>query len=95
MSIRFTPTSNKCVNRVLIEKISVVASAYCESGTLHIGYALHLNDLRESSYIPDDSSLPTLVVCSKGNSVVDIKGNNAKIKNEVITALRDRFISRI
>lgn len=92
MSIYFSKDSNLCVNRTLVNSIQAIAQAYCESGMLHIGYAVRLRDVRESHYIPDCDALPTLVVCSIGNEVTDIHGMYAGEESEVIKALKAKFI---
>lgn len=88
MAINFTKNSNKCTHAALRENVLLVAEAYCGSGLLHIGYVLHnLTDKRESQYVPADSDLPTLVICSVGDSVVDIR-SIYDVEHESITALK-------
>lgn len=92
MSIYFTKNSNVCVNRALVDSIQAIAKAYCESGMLHIGYAVRLKDVRESHYIPDCDALPTIVICSIGDEVTDIRCIYADEESEVITELKAKYI---
>jgi len=73
MGISYTKNSNKCIDGSLREKILLVAQAYCESGLLHIGYALHhITDTRESQFIPVDDVLPTIVIYSVNKDVTGV-----------------------
>ena len=87
MAIEYTKNSNKCVQGRLRDSIAEVAQAYCESGLLHIGYALRINDIRESQYVPALDGLPTLVICSVGDKVVDVR-SIYDTNHEEVTALK-------
>jgi len=74
MAINYTKNSNKLIHDALRDNILLVAQAYCQSGLLHIGYALHhLTGTRESQYVPADSRLPTLVICSVNKEITGVR----------------------
>jgi len=76
---------------VLKDAIEAVANAYHKSGLLHIGYvAHHLIDRRESLYVPEKDNMPTLVIYSLGNRVVDLK-NIYDVETEEVTALKSNL----
>ena len=88
MAISFTKNSNKHIDHTLRDKILSVAQAYSEDGLLHIGYVLHhLSDVRESQYIPADSSLPTLVICSVYKDVTAVRSIYGT-EHDAVTSLR-------